>query len=99
MAEWPDVWMARCPDGQKSKWPQGELARRIVGQKARNLDDYMVYIEYIKQIPKYWCSLGNPRDPSNDPAAQVYIGTDRTLRKNLFVLCYYPGTILNKELQ
>ena len=58
MAEWPDVWMARCPDGQKSKWPQGELARRIVGQKARNLDDYMVYIEYIKQIPKYWCSLG-----------------------------------------
>ena len=64
--------MAVCTDGQMSRWQEGQMARktvgqksrRTVGQKARYLDDYMLYIGYIKQMPKYWCSLG---DPSNDP--------------------------------
>ena len=63
MARCPDGQMARRPNGQKDSWPEVQMARRTVGQKARYLDDYMLYIGYIKQIPKYWCSLG---DPSND---------------------------------
>ena len=59
MYGWPDVQMARRPNGQKDSWPEVQMARRTVGQKARYLDDYMLYIGYIKQIPKYWCSLGD----------------------------------------
>ena len=62
MAGWPEVQMAGCTDGcQKSRWPKGQLVRKpdIL------ISSYMVYIGYIKQIPKYWCSLCNPGDPSN----------------------------------
>ena len=48
---WLDVHMARSPDRQKSTWPEVQIARRTVSQKARYLDEYMVYIKYIKQIP------------------------------------------------
>ena len=83
-----EVQMARCPDGQMSGWPEVQMAKRTVGQKDRWPKgqfvwkaDILMTIWFIsgipiKQIPKYWCSLGDPGDPSNDPPAQEYIGTE-----------------------
>ena len=86
-----DVWMVRCLDGQMYRWPEDQMvwcpngqmsglsdvqmAKRPVVQIPRYLDVFM----FIKQILKYWYSLGNRSYPSNDPPVCLL---SRTFRKS-----------------
>ena len=63
MTGWLDVHMARSPDRQKSTWPEVQMARRTVGQKARLSSWIYGLYKVYKTNSKYWCSLS---DPSND---------------------------------
>ena len=75
MSRWSDVWMARRPDGQMSKWSDVQMSRWPVVRIDRYLDVFM----FIKQILKYWYSLGNRSYPSNDPPVCLL---SRTFRKS-----------------
>ena len=88
MSEWPEVHMARSPDGQMTgwlevqitRWPDGQKSKWPDVQKTRRPNTIYTYIyryilnEFIKQILKYWCSLGDLSYPSNNPSVDDVFG-------------------------
>ena len=83
MSRWSDVWMVRCTDGQKTRWSDVQMVRCLDGQMSKwpvvQIPRYLDVFMFIKQILKYWYSLGNPSYPSNDPPVCLL---SRTFRKS-----------------
>ena len=101
MSRWSDVWMVRCPDGLMSKWSDVWMVRCLDSQKTRwsdgpngqqskqpDIQMSLCLLKFIKQILKYWCSLGNPCYPSNDPPEYIDMSLLYILLLILYVLTW-----------
>ena len=110
MTGWPHDRMARSPDNKMTRWSEVQMARCPEDQKAKyHLVLYIYrYIlnEFIKQILKYWCSLGDPSYLSNNPSVDDVFGRPvvvgylgrKARRQGIFCCCCCDDDVWKRQL-
>ena len=101
--------MVRSPNnGQMSRRPAGQIPSRYLFSLI-NIYTYIYrYIlnEFIKQILKYWCSLGDPSYLSNNPSVDDVFGGPvvvgylgrKARRQGIFCCCCCDNDVWKRQL-